>query len=165
MLVYLIMMFGSLLALLLFAFPCKYTDLTAYLDSIFESDISIWASLLCITLFTLTFFFFTLAAYKDPGYIRNDGVNFMDLLNVCESTQLCAECETIRTTRSRHCSVCGCCVERFDHHCPWINNCVGLKNHNVFLAYLTFQLLAILTTLTESIYALLANISLKTQFH
>jgi palmitoyltransferase len=27
-------------------------------------------------------------------------------------------------------------VERFDHHCPWINNCVGIKNHNAFLAFL-----------------------------
>lgn len=59
----------------------------------------------------------------------------MDLLEVVESTQLCADCLTIRTTRSRHCSVCNRCVERFDHHCPWINNCVGVKNHRQFLLF------------------------------
>lgn len=49
---------------------------------------------------------------------------------------LCPECQVIRTARSRHCAICNQCVERFDHHCPWINNCVGINNHNAFLMFL-----------------------------
>lgn len=73
---------------------------------------------------------------KNPGYIVNNDVKFQDLLDTFDATLLCPDCETIRTMRSRHCSVCHRCVERFDHHCPWINNCVGIKNHNYFLLYI-----------------------------
>ena len=34
------------------------------------------------------------------------------------------------------CSTCNMCVERYDHHCPWINNCIGQKNHGVFMAFI-----------------------------
>jgi hypothetical protein len=27
------------------------------------------------------------------------------------------------------------CVPRFDHHCPWVGNTIGYKNHPMFLAY------------------------------
>jgi hypothetical protein len=50
---------------------------------------------------------------------------------------LCPECRVIKTARSRHCAICDRCVERYDHHCPWINNCVGIKNHNAFMLFLT----------------------------
>ena len=49
---------------------------------------------------------------------------------------LCPDCEVIRTKRSRHCSICNKCVERFDHHCPWVNNCVGVNNHYAFMSFL-----------------------------
>ncbi len=49
---------------------------------------------------------------------------------------MCPVCECLRTTRSRHCNICNRCVERFDHHCPWINNCVGTRNHVFFYLYI-----------------------------
>ena len=58
---------------------------------------------------------------------------------------MCPDCEVLRTPRSRHCAICNKCVERFDHHCPWINNCVGIHNHNAFLVFLWSLTLIFLT--------------------
>lgn len=73
---------------------------------------------------------------KEPGYLKKPSIPFLTLLDRFDPTMLCPDCEIIRTPRSRHCSICNKCVERYDHHCPWINNCVGIRNHFSFLSFL-----------------------------
>jgi hypothetical protein len=38
--------------------------------------------------------------------------------------------------------MCRRCVERFDHHCPVLGNCVGAGNHKTFVAFLAVMLLS-----------------------
>ncbi|KAI9836485.1 MAG: palmitoyltransferase swf1 [Thelocarpon superellum] len=48
----------------------------------------------------------------------------------------CVTCNLLKPARSKHCRICKRCISRDDHHCVWINNCVGGGNHHYFLLVL-----------------------------
>ncbi|KAM9437011.1 palmitoyltransferase ZDHHC23-A-like isoform 1-T1 [Salvelinus alpinus] len=53
----------------------------------------------------------------------------------------CPLCKVVRPPWAGHCRICGGCVQRLDHHCIWINSCVGQANHRSFLLTLLLFLL------------------------
>ncbi|CAN1159348.1 Protein S-acyltransferase 24 [Linum perenne] len=98
---------------------------------------------------------------KDPGYIKmnvHDPQKMKDdepLLKIEINNpalisgnwaQLCPTCKIVRPLRAKHCSTCDRCVEQFDHHCPWVSNCIGKKNKWDFFLFLVLEVSAMLIT-------------------
>uniref|UniRef100_A0A8B9CQX5 Palmitoyltransferase n=1 Tax=Anser brachyrhynchus TaxID=132585 RepID=A0A8B9CQX5_9AVES len=87
----------------------------------------------------------------DPGFVKSEEEvkneeQSIVIPQVSSSIKMrrCGYCMVKQPMRAKHCQVCQHCVRRYDHHCPWIENCVGEKNHPLFIVYLSIQLVALL---------------------
>lgn len=136
-----------------FAFPCRY------LMSVYSIAIPVFQSI-------VTFFVtvnFGLATFVNPGAIpkaASDEIKNavssptyqdIDIRGVRVRLKWCVTCQFFRPPRCVHCGVCDTCIETFDHHCPWVNNCIGRRNYRyffMFLLWLTIHMISILSLCT-----------------
>ena len=54
-------------------------------------------------------------------------------------TRFCTKCSIEQPLRAKHCRYCDVCIALYDHHCPWMGNCIGERNKFSFWWYLLFQ--------------------------
>ncbi|KAG7088141.1 hypothetical protein E1B28_012163 [Marasmius oreades] len=96
---------------------------------------------------------------RDPGPVSSDESNEDDhgrevglteaLLTMDDDfnspAKWCRKCWAPKPERTHHCSTCGRCVLKMDHHCPWLGSrCIGHRTYPAFLHFLScITLLAI----------------------
>nr|CAG4709277.1 unnamed protein product [Naegleria fowleri] len=89
-----------------------------------------------------------------PGVTPKDWVDSLDNVEAFRNdtksvpgknwSKWCGRCQQPKPIRAHHCHICDVCVLRMDHHCPWLNNCVGLQNHKYFVGFIGFLAFAAL---------------------
>lgn len=109
---------------------------------------SLWGPFNAVAFNTIVFFLLMAhirAVFSDPGVVPlpQNRVDFSDIHSAetgCEHIDwtVCTRCEMYRPPRAHHCRICKRCIKRMDHHCPWINNCVGERNQKYFMQFLVY---------------------------
>ena len=96
-----------------------------------------------IALGFIALFLYLRAKFMDPGIVRKEhlrgDVTIRDLAKDHNSEfTFCFSCGIFQPPKTKHCKLCDWCVRGFDHHCAWMNTCVGHRNHRIFVIMVAF---------------------------
>ncbi|KAL6987644.1 putative protein S-acyltransferase 16 [Sarracenia purpurea var. burkii] len=100
-------------------------------------------------------FNYAVAIYTDPGRVPatfmpdvEDAHNpIHEIKRKGGDLRYCQKCSHYKPPRAHHCRICKRCVLRMDHHCIWMNNCVGHANYKVFFIFVLYAVIACLYSL------------------
>ncbi|GAB2215892.1 hypothetical protein Droror1_Dr00023653 [Drosera rotundifolia] len=101
-------------------------------------------------------FFATLGGFFCGFLVQGDCRNDDETLPQSgeEDVLFCTLCNAEVLKLSKHCRSCDKCVDGFDHHCQWLNNCVGRKNYITFICLMAVSLFWLITECGVGIWIL-----------
>ena len=140
-----------------------------FISDFLTKKISFLIPLIIVIIYIITVSLLIIVSFCDPGIIlsfpmkkriiedRRESKIFQ--LGYIKNYKYCDTCSIIRPSRSTHCGDCNNCVEKFDHHCPWIGTCVGKRNYKYFYFFLFILNFLICLIIIFCIYYLIKRIT------
>lgn len=61
-----------------------------------------------------------------------------------------------------HCLVCDICVDKWDHHCFWLNTCINSENKKLFHVFLCMLLIGVIANMIFSSVYITALVLMST---
>ena len=116
----------------IFIFFTNYLIILPNINKVAISSIYIISFILIIGLFFILHF-------SDPGRVKTKRyLSFIDIIERQEDiNHFCPQCKVkITSIHTKHCIICDDCFEEFDHHCFWVDNCIGKNNFGLFFIFL-----------------------------
>ena len=86
-----------------------------------------------LTIFLIIFNAFSHPTYESQTYTKLSVRLIQEIYSLYVPSFLCPYCICKKSKNSFHCMICKKCVKDYDHHCIWINNCIGKNNHFSFI--------------------------------
>lgn len=108
-------------------------------QTIFTMITSVW--------YAGTLLFGFISTYIDPSDDLIAVQNIMERKNIDKNIvtfdnrtfpKKCNQCGVFVNEDTKHCWECKRCVTHFDHHCKWLNNCIGKRNYKYFIILIIF---------------------------
>ena len=117
-----------------------------------------WQPLISSVVFFICIVLMLKIFVSNPGFIISKENHWLEMITEQDNTRMCVfsgkyiqsyrngrlqrlkfckSCFILRPFRTSHCSICGACVENFDHHCPWLGICIGKNNYREFFFFIS----------------------------
>jgi DHHC palmitoyltransferase len=118
-------------------------------------------------LLLMTLWSYNVTVFSHPGKPSENVIYSTVERKYNGESRICEKCQVIESEgvllikpdRCHHCSIwflCANssqeCILKMDHHCPWVNNCVGFRNYKSFMLFVIYgSLYAITFTITVTV--------------
>mmetsp|Transcript_394 Transcript_394/g.523 ORF Transcript_394/g.523 Transcript_394/m.523 type:complete len:261 (-) Transcript_394:134-916(-) len=108
----------------------------------------VWLNLIFAFILLPYWYFLLRSHFQPPGYYQGPIIDRNIISDNIQSTltvsNFCVTCLHQKPIRSKHCIICNRCCLRFDHHCPWVDNCLGTPanqhgSHYYFVCFLSIS--------------------------
>ncbi|KAL7436427.1 hypothetical protein ACHAXM_005199 [Skeletonema potamos] len=137
------------------------TIATIYYYSLAKNNVGMISAVICLLFYIFGIISLCLVACSDPGIVRSvrgggvDGRGGLDGAGVGRNGwngyagvstaennitaragwRYCDLCSVYQPPDAVHCPECNVCIEGYDHHCPWMGQCIGKKNFTSFMMF------------------------------